>query len=137
VHRPWLTAGFVVAAFGVVALTVGPSPGELLFTVAQSVPGLDGLSTSTVEMAANVLLFVPVALLLAAAAPRLPGVVIWLLCTAASAAVETAQLILPDRESTVRDVVLNSAGALIGVLLQTLISRGRAGSLGRGDERPR
>lgn len=124
-HRPWLTAGFLAAALGVVALTIGPSPGELLFDVAQSVPGLDGLSSATVEMAANVLLFVPVALLLAAAAPRLPGVLVWLICTAASVGVETAQLVLPGRESTVRDVVLNSAGAAVGVLLNHLVSRRR------------
>jgi hypothetical protein len=131
VHRPWLTAGFVAAALGVVALTVGPSPGGLLFTVAQSVPGLDGLSPAAVEMVANVLLFVPVALFLAAAAPRLPGVVVWLLCTAASAGVETAQLVLPGRQSSVRDVVLNSAGAAIGVLLHTLVSRRRSRSPGQ------
>ncbi|MBJ7452385.1 MAG: VanZ family protein [Blastococcus sp.] len=122
-HRPWLTAGFVVAALGVVALTVGPSPGELLFTVAQSVPGLDALSSATVEMAANVLLFVPLALLFAGAAPRLPGMLVWLICTAASAAVETAQLVLPGRQPTVRDVVLNSAGAAIGVLLHAFAAR--------------
>ena len=120
----------MVAALGVVALTVGPSPGELLFAVAQSVPGLDELSASSIEMAANVLLFVPLALLFAAAAPRLPGVVVWLICTAASAAVETAQVVLPGRESTVRDVVLNSAGAAIGVLLHALVSRARSRSPG-------
>ena len=134
-HRPWLTAGFVVAALGVVALTIGPSPGELLYTFAQSVPGLDELSASSVEMAANVLLFVPVAFLLAGAAPRLPGAVIWLLCTAASAAVETAQLVLPGRESTVRDVVLNCAGAAIGVLLHRLVTRRPSRTPGAG--RPR
>jgi VanZ family protein len=126
VHRPWLTVGLVVAALGVVALTIGPSPGELLFTVAQSVPGLDELSESSVEMAANVLLFVPLAFLFAGAAARLPGLLVWLICTAASAAVETAQLVLPGREPTVRDLVLNSAGAFIGVLLHRLPSaRGR------------
>ena len=122
-HRPWLTAGLVVAALGVVALTIGPSPGKLLFALAQSVPGLDALASTTVEMAANVLLFVPVALLLAGSAPRLPGVLVWLACTATSAAVETAQLVLPGRQPSVRDVVLNSAGALIGVVLHSLLSR--------------
>ncbi|RBY74832.1 hypothetical protein DQ239_18770 [Blastococcus sp. TF02-09] len=129
-HRPWLTAGFLAAALGVAALTVGPSPGRLLFTVAQSVPGLDELSASTVEMAANVLLFVPVALLFAAAVPRLSGAAVWLICTAASAGVETAQLVLPGRESSARDVVLNSAGALIGVLLGSLAGRRRSRSPG-------
>ena len=129
-HRPWLIAGSLAAALGVAALTVGPSPGELLFTLAQSVPGLDALSSATVERAANVVLFVPVALLFAAAAPRLPGVVVWLICTAASAAVETAQLVLPGREPTLRDVVLNSGGAAIGVLLHALSGRWRYRSPG-------
>ena len=122
-HRPWLTVGLVIAALGVVALTIGPSPGELLVAVAQSVPGLDGLSPATIEMAANVLLFVPVALLFSAMAPRLSGVLVWLACTATSAAVETAQLVLPGRESTMRDVALNSAGAAIGVLAHRLVVR--------------
>ena len=130
-HRPWLTASFVVAALGVVALTVGPSPGRLLFSLAQSVPGLDELSMSTVEMAANVLLFVPVAFFFAAAASRLTGVVVWLLCTAASAGVETVQVVLPDRQTSVRDVVLNSAGAAIGVLVNALVARRRSRSPGR------
>lgn len=127
-HRPWLTAAFVASALGVVALTVGPSPADLLFSLTQAAPGLDTLSSRTVEMAANVLLFVPVAFLFALTAPRVPGVVVWVLCTAASAGVETAQLILPGRLSTLRDVVLNSAGAVIGVLLHVLICRrhGRA-----------
>ena len=125
-HRPWLIAAFVAAASGVVALTIGPSPVDLLFSLSQAAPGLDALSRSTVEMAANVLLFVPVAFLFAAAAPRVPGVVAWLMCTAASAGVETAQLVLPGRQSTVRDVVLNSTGAAIGVLLHTLVSRRRS-----------
>ena len=130
-HRPWLTAGSVIAALGVVALTVGPSPGELLYTVVHSVPGLGRLSSATVEMAANVLLFVPVALLFAGAAPQLPGALVWLICTAASAAVETAQLVLPGREPTVRDVVLNSAGAAIGVLMHTIAGRRRSCSPGQ------
>ncbi|SOC47721.1 VanZ like family protein [Blastococcus aggregatus] len=127
-NRPWLTAGAVVVALGVAALTIGPSPGEVLFTLARSVPGLDELSVPTVEMWANILLFVPVALLLAAAAPRLSGVLVWLICTAASAGVETVQLVLPGRESTVRDIVHNSAGAALGVLLHTLVSRWRSRS---------
>jgi len=120
----------VVAALGVVALTVGPPPGELLFGLARSVPGLDGLPPTTVERAANVLLFVPVALLFSASAPRLPGVLVWLICTGASAAVETAQLVLPGREATLRDVVLNSAGAAIGVMLHAVVSRRRSPSPG-------
>lgn len=129
-HRPWLIAGFVVAALGVVALTVGPPPGRLLFTFARSVPGLDELSAPTVEMAANVLLFVPVAVLLAGAFPRLSGALVWLLCTVTSLGVETVQLVLPGRESTMRDVVLNSAGALIGVLLHHLLTRRRRSATG-------
>ena len=129
-QRPWLTAGLLVAVLGVVALTVGPPPGRLLFTLARSVPGLDELSASTVEMAANVLLFVPVALFFAGVFPQLSGITVWLMCTATSVGVETAQLVLPGRESTMRDVVLNSAGAVVGVLLHHLLSRRRPRATG-------
>ena len=72
----------------------------------------------------------PVAFFFAAAAPRVPGALVWLLCTAASVGVETAQLALPGRQPTVRHVVLDSAGAAIGVLLHTFLSRRRSRSPG-------
>ena len=122
-NRRWATVACVGAALGVALLTFGPSPAGLLFEATQRVGGLDRLSYPTVEMAANVALFVPVAFLLAAAAPRLSGVLVWALCSAASLGVETVQLALPGRQATVRDVVLNSLGAGVGVLVHLALLR--------------
>lgn len=129
--RRWAGVAFAGSALAVALLTFGPSPAGLLFEATQRVGGLDRLSYPTVEMTANVVLFVPVAFLLAAAAPRLSGVAVWLTCTAGSLGVETVQMVLPGRQATVRDVVLNSLGAAIGVLLHELVVRVRRSASAR------
>jgi VanZ family protein len=120
--RRWVVVAFLACAAGVAVLTFGPSPGHLLFSATQRAPGLDALSPRTVERVANVLLFVPLGFLLAGALPRLNGVLVWLLCTAASLGVETAQIWLPDRDASLRDVALNSLGAALGVVLFALVA---------------
>jgi glycopeptide antibiotics resistance protein len=75
-----------------------------------------------VEFSANVVMFVPLGLLVRAWGGRpwhgiLGGLVL-------SAAIETTQLLfLPTRVADVRDVVANTAGAALGVLLGALIAR--------------
>ncbi|MFS0794349.1 VanZ family protein [Microbacterium sp. 1P10AE] len=75
-----------------------------------------------VEFAANVTMFVPFGLLVSAWGGRpwqgvLGGFI-------ASAVIETTQLLfLPTRVADVRDLVANTLGATIGVLVAALISR--------------
>ena len=126
--RRTIVGALLVCAVGVAVLTFGPSPAQALYDGAQQVPGLDALPFGAIERAANVALFVPVGFLLQAALPRLPGVLTWLLCTAASLGVEVVQLVLPDRQPTLRDVVLNSLGAALGVALHAFVVRLRASS---------
>jgi hypothetical protein len=127
-NRLGVVAACLVCAVGVAVLTLGPSPGNALYDGTRNVRGLDALSFLTVEMAANVLLFVPVGFLLHAALPRLSAVAAWLLCTAAAVGVEAVQLVLPERQPTLRDAVLNSLGAALGVGLHALAARLRAAS---------
>jgi glycopeptide antibiotics resistance protein len=77
-----------------------------------------------VEPGLNVALFVPLALLLCWALPRLGRWSVWVVCVLGSAAIELTQfLFLPGRDGTLRDVVTNSTGAALGVLLHWVLSR--------------
>ena len=64
-------------AVGAAGLTFGPSPGDLLFRVAQRVDGLDSLSSPAIEAIANLVLFVPLGLLLCAMLPRIRRLAVW------------------------------------------------------------
>jgi VanZ family protein len=113
-----------VAALAVLVLGASPEP-ALRWTAAtvRTVDALSTVSTVVVERAANVLLFVPAGLLLCYALPRSAPWLVWLLCVAVSAGAEVAQLALPERAATVVDVLMNAAGAAIGVLLHLLLTR--------------
>lgn len=121
--RRW--AWVALALLGSVLLvgTLGPSPGELFASVTRE--GVDERTFGAVEVGANVVLFVPVAFLVAAALPRLPGWAVWTLCVAASTAVELVQTTVPERVPSLRDVVLNAAGAAVGVLAHSAVDRHR------------
>lgn len=68
------------------------------------------------EFCANIALFVPFGLLVAAAAPRWsPWLVIGLGCLA-SVLIELVQLGIPSRVSSPTDVIANTTGAAIGCL---------------------
>jgi VanZ family protein len=83
------------------------------------------LVSRLVEPTLNVALFVPLALLLCWAIPMLSRGKIWVLCVLTSCAVEVTQyFFLPARDGSLRDVVTNSTGAAIGVVLHWLITRG-------------
>lgn len=69
------------------------------------------------EIAFNVAMFVPLGVLAALLLPRRAWPLAVLAGVAATTAIELAQLPMPDRVSDPRDLVANSAGALIGVVL--------------------
>lgn len=122
-----LIAYLVVLAAG----TLGASPGAL-FTegafAAQRVDGLAWITTSDVERVANVLLFIPAGFLLCSVLPRASRWLAWLICVATSTAVEAVQFVLPGRDASPIDVVTNSTGAAIGVLLHAALSYARSRS---------
>lgn len=85
--------------------------------------GLGFMRSSLVEFAANIVLFAPVGLLLTYAARR------WWVGTIAglivSAAAELGQLLVPQRVTSVRDVVANTLGAAVGSVLALAYLRWR------------
>lgn len=94
------------------------------------------LTTMEVEDLANVLLFVPLGAAVSAVLPRRAWLLAVPICVAVTAAVETAQSVLPGRVPDLSDVVLNSVGAAVGcagfALLRALFTspaapRGRGG----------
>jgi hypothetical protein len=115
-------AGYLLAG---AAITLGPRPQWLFGRGEQAVGAATHgvLSAGAIEAAANVALFVPLAFLLCRSFPPVRRALIWLLCAASSAAIELYQYALPGRDASVRDLVMNSTGAAIGVALSWALDR--------------
>jgi hypothetical protein len=97
--------------------------------------GITFFGSGWIEFAGNVLMFVPLGFLLTLLF-RHP----WygtILAVVLSAGVELAQIVIPDRQASVRDVVSNGIGALVGAFLAWLIvlrrERRRARAAASGD----
>ena len=79
------------------------------------------------EFTAHVLLFLPLGLLLAAATNRGSRLLALTVCIAASLTIELGQAIfLPARFASPLDVLANSMGAAIGVMIVVGIERGHS-----------
>jgi glycopeptide antibiotics resistance protein len=82
----------------------------------------DWITFSRVEFAANVLMFVPLGLFLVLLFGRRQWWLAVLLGSATSVAIEVSQgAFLPTRVSDLRDVIANSSGALIGVVVGAIV----------------
>ncbi|MFJ2550867.1 VanZ family protein [Microbacterium sp. NPDC087591] len=92
----------------------------LAFRLARFVSDNFGIALSTsytvFEFLANIALFVPFGLLLAAAWPRTSPWLIILIGYASSATIELVQTLLPSRYPTISDVIANTLGTVIGCL---------------------
>lgn len=75
------------------------------------------------EFVANIALFVPFGVLVRLAFVRPPWWVIAALGFATSVSIELIQLTLPTRFSTVSDVVANTAGTFLGLLVVRFVTR--------------
>lgn len=112
----------------VMVVTMRPAPPEddplglarrvIAWLAEQGVP----VTFDGVEAAANVVMFVPFGVLVRLLWRR-PWWVVVLLGAATSALIETVQRWLPTRYSTLQDVVMNTVGAAVGVLLLALAVR--------------
>jgi hypothetical protein len=113
-------------------LVLGPLPVRLfddtVATVRDAFAALGGdpasLSRMEVEAASNVVLFVPIGFLLSFCLPGVRAGWLFAGCVAVSAAIEVLQgLLLSQRHATVRDVLMNATGALLGLLAARVWAR--------------
>jgi len=129
-QHPVLTI-LTVAYLGVVGwITLGPQPvgpdqEALIFRVLGWLGRVEWLAWvrySTVEFVANALMFLPIGLFFL----LLFGRRLWLLAAALgaglSAVIEFAQLFIPARVSDPRDLLANSVGAAVGVLIGLVVT---------------
>jgi glycopeptide antibiotics resistance protein len=129
-RHPFLSIA-TFAYLGLVAwITLGPQPldaqqsawlNRVIVELAQH-PATDWLSYSRVEFLANVAMFVPIGVFLVLLMGRklwLPAIVVGIALTFT---IEFVQLFLPTRVPDVRDLVANSAGASIGVIVALVIT---------------
>lgn len=120
--RRWLAAGLILYAVAALVVLLAPvSYGDVI----ASIRDLMGDSYRTlfgsgwIEFSANIVLFVPLGVLLTLQFRRpAVGVIASILV---SVGVELAQLVIPFRQATVRDVIANMIGAVIGAMVVWLI----------------
>ncbi|WP_353814815.1 VanZ family protein [Agromyces sp. SYSU T00266] len=125
--RPSRTAAVLLFAYAVVMLwvTLGPAPGAVSGNQARRgildptiwVDSDTWTIGSQTEFELNVLLFVPFGALLAFALRGAPAVVPAVMSAGFALLIEVAQIPMADRISDPRDLVANSLGAVIGILV--------------------
>ncbi len=86
-------------------------------------PPTGWLGLSWLEFIANVVLFVPFGLLFAVLLDRRRWWLVLVLAAATTSAIELAQLVIPNRFSDPRDLVANTGGAALGLLVVVLARR--------------
>ncbi|MGR0320723.1 VanZ family protein [Agromyces sp. ZXT2-3] len=125
--RPSRAAAVLLFAYAVVVmwLTLGPAPGAVYGNQAPGGvldPGIwfdadTWAIGSRTEFELNVLLFVPFGALLAFAVRGAPPIVPAAMAAGFALLIEIAQIPMADRISDPRDLVANSLGAVIGILI--------------------
>jgi glycopeptide antibiotics resistance protein len=134
--RPWTVAarvalsGYLVLPALLTLAPVRPETGERGFTRALTwvvdllTLGRAEISSQEVEVFANVLLLMPLGFLLVFALPRLPLSLLLAAAALLSLFVEVVQhLVLTDRVASLVDVLANSGGAAIGIVLAADLRR--------------
>lgn len=126
--RPLAAALLVVYGVALAAVAFWPVPvdrgaGPLLRAITRLVPWL---TYDVIETAANVLLFLPLGVLLALLLHRNRPLVLPLVLTVTLLIEGGQALLLPARTATVRDVVANAVGGLLGWLVVAAVERRRS-----------
>ncbi|GAA4164430.1 hypothetical protein GCM10022286_26150 [Gryllotalpicola daejeonensis] len=80
------------------------------------------LTYAHAEFAGNILMFLPIGLFLVLLLGRRFWWAAVLLCVALTGAIETAQRFIPGRVSDVRDLVANSVGGIVGVIIALIVT---------------
>ncbi|MCT9002638.1 VanZ family protein [Microbacterium memoriense] len=126
-RRPWVWAVLAVYLLAAIALLVAPvSYSDIviaLWSWLRDGLGLEGFGAGWIEFASNVILFLPLGFLLTVLLDH-PW---WGACLAVglSVGVEAAQILIPGRYASLRDILANALGAVIGALIAWLIIRRR------------
>lgn len=134
-RRParWVVIGLGVYAVAIVAVLLLPiGYSQIVHEIGDAVRSALGISFGDgwIELGANIVMFVPLGFLLTVLLRRhWHGV---MLALALSVAAELAQLVIPSRQPSLRDVAANLLGALIGAALAwwLVVRRERARSAG-------
>lgn len=119
--RPAAVVFLLLVVAGIGVATLGPR-GLVLTARIEAVDAINAvlgrfdasLTTMQIEDLANVALFVPLGLAVAAVLPRRAWWFALPICIAATVAIELTQSVIPGRVPDLSDVVLNAAGAAIG-----------------------
>ena len=120
--RTWAIVGLVVYGVAASAILLAPvSYGDIIDSISEALRGLTGTAFGSgwIEFAANIALFAPIGFLftLLFRNPWFGGI----LGTVVSVGAEIAQVIIPHRQPTLRDIISNGVGAAIGALVAWLI----------------
>ena len=129
-HHPVLTAATALYLAVVAWVTLGPQPIALLraggvwrlLAIFQRHNSTAWITYPRLEFTANVLMFVPIGLFLLLLFGRRLWWLAVIMGVLLSVVIEFTQLFLPGRVSDVRDLMSNSLGALIGVLLALVVT---------------
>lgn len=121
-RRRWVIGGLLVYALGVGVVLLAPvSYSGIVNAIGEWLSGalgVSGFGTGWIEFTANVLMFVPLGLLLTLLLRHhWYGV---LLALVVSAGAELAQFVIPSRHPSLRDILANTLGALLGAALAWL-----------------
>ncbi len=115
-----LLVPYVIALGLIVWLPADVASGttSIVFEFARFVSEQSGIPLQTsytvFEFVANIALFVPFGLLVAVAWPRLNAWWVILAGFSTSVLIELVQLVVPERVSTISDVIANTLGTIIG-----------------------
>ncbi len=129
-HHPILTVVTFVYLGVVGWITLGPQPFDegsdslvwRLLHLLGRFPLTDWVSYSFLEFWANVAMFVPVGLFFVLLLGRRRWWLAIVLGVLLTCAIEFVQMFLPDRVSDPRDILANSVGALVGVVVAVIVT---------------
>ncbi len=135
VHRLWVPAVLLLIAYGSLYPFSFGTPGSLAAAWASLLKSPRGW-TSFSDVAGNALLFLPLGLVIAARLPpaqrtplRLAAIAAFGTCFALL--LQVAQLWIPSRSAALSDVLWNTVGLLVGIVLAMSTERLIAGAQGR------
>lgn len=135
--RRWVMVGLGVYLLGVVAILLLPvSYSDIVTAIGERLGsvGISGFGTGWIEFVTNILLFAPLGFLLTLLFGRSwRGVLLALLL---SVAAEIAQMVIPSRQPSLRDILANLLGAALGAGIAWLLVLRRRRQEPRDGEAP-